>query len=146
MLLVMGKLVLAADQNGRLMRGVIVQSMKLATESWPIVAVKKGVQGYLNAQGTLKDKGNSQDVIQKHLGPPAVHGFNGLVQHFIAMEIKEPDKKKNMITAQLKIKEAVEMWKQTEIGWEGISAHINHCKVSKMYHSGDKRLEVIAMK
>eukprot|EP00973_Karenia_brevis_P039334 5430497-Karenia_brevis.AAC.1 len=38
MLLVMGKLVLAADQNGRLMRGVIVQSMKLATESWPIVA------------------------------------------------------------------------------------------------------------
>eukprot|EP00973_Karenia_brevis_P058590 8160701-Karenia_brevis.AAC.1 len=106
MLLEMGKIVLAADQNGRLMRGVIMQSMKLATESWPIVAVKKGVQGYLNAQGTLKDKGNSQDVIQKHLGPPAVHGFNGLVQHFVAMEIKEPEKKKSLITAQLKIKEA----------------------------------------
>ena len=62
---------------------------------------------------------------------PSVNGFNGMVGKYILDKCQ----------FHAEMSEAIKLWTSQE-GWKTIHLHIRHCRVSKMFLSANKRLEV----
>eukprot|EP00973_Karenia_brevis_P084227 11687799-Karenia_brevis.AAC.1 len=105
-------------------------SFQMPTDHPIVQEVKGGVQAFLKAQQSMKDKGETQDAIRQTLGTPTVHSTNALIK-WVLEQLKDAPQGKKMA-------EAVKTWKS----WEMLLEHVPHLKVNKQFQGHLKKLEI----
>eukprot|EP00973_Karenia_brevis_P021561 2963048-Karenia_brevis.AAC.1 len=130
MMQVLGKAVLANRQAIKTVQAVTIMSFQLPTDHQIVQEVKGGVQAFLKAQQSMKDKGESQDAIRQALGTPTVHSTNAVIK-WVLEQLKDTPQGKKMA-------EAVKTWKS----WEMLLEHVPHIKVNKQFQGHLKKLEI----
>ena len=79
----------------------------------------------------MREDGMSSEQVKHMLGIPGVHGTNAMVSLYISEKVPMYEK----------MKEATLLWR-SQAGWQTINEHVRQTRVSKMYHSTVKRLEL----
>ena len=130
---VLSKLTLSSALAVRTHRSIIIDCMELPTENRFIKAHRAGTGRFTEAAKALREKGVKSEQVKEQLGIPGVHGTNEMVGLYIAEKLP----------MYKKMEEAILLWR-SQAGWRTIDQHIRHSRVSKMYHSNVKRLEISA--
>ena len=131
LVVILSKLSLSSHLQVRTFKSIIVQCMEVLTESGWVETHKEGTGEFTTAANKMRENGKNSKEIKQLLGIPGVHGFNKWVKKYI--KEKKP--------GYALMEEAAKLW-ATEGGWQIIAAHIKHCKITRMFHSTSKRLEV----
>ena len=130
---IMGKMLLAHALQIRVMRSIIIDCAKVATECEWIKVHKAATEEFNKRAEKMREGGTSSEDVTDQIGVPSVHGFNSWVKLYIQKKLP----------AHTQMVEAVALWR-TQEGWRTIHHHIKHCKVTRMFRSEWKRLEVSA--
>ena len=131
LMVLLSKLCLSSALQCRDHKAIVMDCVLIKTDSAWYREFKAATEKFTDTQRRLKDQGSSPPQIKNMIGIPSVHGFNALVKHALVL--------KPVWGKQLE--EAVKLWASQD-GWHTIHAHVPHCKISRMFHSTQKRLEV----
>ena len=150
-----GKLTLANALQIRTIRAIIINCIKVKTNSKWAQEFKAGTVEYEVTQKAHKADGKTMEEIKEVIGIPSVWGFNKLLAAYQQMQDNhlanlEADKDKdqnafNTFESQkdfvAKLNKSVDEWPRMG-GWKLIHQLVPHCRIAKMYNAADKRLEV----
>ena len=129
----LGKMCLNNALHNRILRAIVIDCYRVSVENPYIEAHMEATAKYAVAAKKMRDAGKSQEEVKEELGIPSVHGFNAMVKVYIDTTPGLPLVKE--------VQEAVALWTSQE-GWKTINKSIRHCRVSRMFKSAHKRLEI----
>jgi hypothetical protein len=130
-LCIISKLVLNSAMQLRIHKAIIIDCYKIKAEGQWYTSHVEATRSFAVTQSQLKEQGQTPQQIKEAIGMPSVHGFNAMVKHLLTLKIPEA----------AKVRTAVSLW-QSQDGWRTIAYHIKCCRMTKMYHATDKRLEI----
>ena len=126
------KLTLWCAQQARMVKGMLAWCCRLELKPAYEECAKKEAKTFIEAQQRLlKDKDNEE--VDRILGPMHLWVFNGVIKAGLS------DPKLSM-EDKTKMEEGIKVWATMEKS--RMCLEITHCKVSKMYQSDVKRLEM----
>lgn len=128
---ILSKLTMKNELAVRTYRSILIEAAEVLTESSWVTVHKEGTLEFTEGAKKMRDAGKNSKQVKAALGIPGVHGFNKWVKKYI--QEKRPGWEL--------MKEATVQW-GTQGGWQIVASHIKHCKISKMFHSTSKRIEV----
>jgi len=130
-LCIVSKLVLNSAMQVRIHKAIIIDCYKIKAESQWFVCHIEATKSFAVHQSQLKESGQNPAEIKEAIGMPSVHGFNAMVKHLLTLKFPEA----------ARVRTAVALW-GTQEGWRTIAYHIKCCRMTKMFHATDKRLEI----
>ena len=154
---IMCKLLLSNSLQVRALRAIMIECIKVRTQSPWVVAHKNGTTAYEKLQKEQKELGIVMEKFKEISGIPSVHGFNQMCLRLVellkeslaaAETTKDQDQThmNTFLAAEAKLKSVQQGISQWPVlgGWKYVHRHIPHCKVAKMYNANDQKLEIAA--
>ena len=134
MMQIIAKLSLSNALKARVLYAVSVWCAQVHVESQLVTMAKEATVSFEAAQKAQKENGAQNAEIKKALGVPSTHIFNAWIRLGLTTIKAEGVK--------AKLQRAVDHWKQQGKTWEYMHEFVPHVRVSKMYDSTVKRIEV----
>ena len=122
------KLALSSALKVRVLTSAVLENICLRTDGVAVASTKASMAAYIQQQNQNKDDKQAWEV---RAGPAHVHLYNGLLKTFL--EHPSPTE-----AEKSKVREAL----QGVSGWQQIAEAVKVCRISRMYSSASKRLEV----
>ena len=120
--------------KSRVLYAVSVWCAQVHVESQLVTVAKEATVSFEAAYKAQKENGVQNTEIKKALGVPSIHIFNAWIRLGIKTIKSE--------AVKTKLQKAVDHWKEQGKTWEYMHEFVPHVRVSKMYDSTVKRIEV----
>ena len=134
-MVIITKMCLSNSLKNRVFTAILIRCYQVSTESDVVVKCKAATSKFEAVQKELKEEQSmANHNIKDKIGIPSVHVVNTL------LAMAEAKVKGTELGA--KLTETIQKWKEEGKDWRHIHHAVPHARISKMYESSSKRLEL----